>query len=312
MAKEKVAAEATEKKMGLGARFMHWYDSYNGKKAVGMVYSIGASVVIVGALFKILHWPGASQVLMLGMFTEAFLFIIGCLDKPHVDFHWEHVFPQLMGYGTEPEYLKHLETLPRPTLLGAGVENPDGTKTEAQMTTTNAPKPANNVNVGPAPELAEGDMAALRSGISSLSKTATQLSDLSKVAATSTKLGEQMDIAATAAGKFATSAEQLGQKNEQLAESYTAIVNDMQGAAANTRTYSENVAAINGKVANITSVYELQLNAIQSQVDALQKMAASTAEAMKSSSEYEAGAKKLAAQIADLNKVYGNMLNALA
>jgi len=310
MAKEKVAAEATEKKMGLGARFMHWYDSYNGKKAVGMVYSIGASVVIIGALFKILHWPGASSVLMIGMFTEAFLFIIGCLDKPHTDFHWEHVFPQLMGYGTEPEYLKHLESLPRPTLLGAGVENPDGTKTDGQMNTTS--QSSNNVNVGPAPELAENDMAALRSGITSLSKTATQLSDLSKVAATSTKLGEQMDIAATAAGKFAVSAEQLGQKNEQLAESYTTIVNDMQGAAANTRTYSENVAAINGKVANMTSVYELQLNAIQSQVDALQKMAASTAEAMKSSSEYEAGAKKLAAQIADLNKVYGNMLNALA
>ena len=43
MAKEKVAQDATEKKMGLGAKFMHWYDSYNGKKAVGMIYSIGAS-----------------------------------------------------------------------------------------------------------------------------------------------------------------------------------------------------------------------------------------------------------------------------
>ena len=311
MAKEKVAAEATEKKMGFGAKFMHWYDSYSGKKAVGMIYSIGASVVIVGALFKILHWPGASTVLMIGMFTEAFLFIIGCLDKPHVDFHWEHVFPQLMGYGTEPEYLKHLETLPRPTLLGAGVENPDGSKTETQMNTTAQPT-NNNVNVGSAPELAEGDMAALRNGISTLSKTAGQLADLGKVAASSTKLGEQMDMAATAAGKFAVSAEQLGQKNEQLAESYTTIVNDMQGAASNTRSYSENIAAINGKVASMTSVYELQLNAIQSQVDALQKMAASTAEAMKSSTEYEAGAKKLAAQIADLNKVYGNMLNALA
>ena len=93
---------ATEKQ-GFGAKFFHWYESYQGKSIVNIVYSVGASVVIIGALFKILHWPGASQVLMLGMFTEAFLFLIGTLDHPHPEFHWENVFPQLLEYGTKPE-----------------------------------------------------------------------------------------------------------------------------------------------------------------------------------------------------------------
>ena len=93
-------------KMGAWAKFMLWYDSYQGKKVVGMVYSIGAAVVIVGALFKIMHWPGASTVLVSGMVTEALLFMIGCLDKPHAEFHWHEVFPQLLGYGTDPELLK--------------------------------------------------------------------------------------------------------------------------------------------------------------------------------------------------------------
>lgn len=322
MAKEKVAQDATVK-MGFGAKFMHWYDSYNGKKAVGMIYSIGASVVIIGALFKILHWPGASTVLMIGMFTEAFLFIIGCLDKPHTDFHWEHVFPQLMGYGTEPNYLKELEKMPRPTLLGAGVENPDGTKTENNSFNASNGQGSTVTSVAP---LADDDAAALHKGIAELSKTANQLADLTKVAAASSKLGEQMEIAATATGKFAASADQLSDKNDKLAETYSAIVNDMQGVAANTRSYTEGVAAVNSKLAGMNSVYELQLNALQAQADAIkeqtaqvksmsagmEKMAASTAEALKSSAEYEAGAKKLAAQIADLNKVYGNMLNALA
>ena len=74
-------------KKGGWARFMEWYGSYQGKRAVGMVYSIGAAVVIVGALFKIMHWPGASTVLIAGMCTEALLFMIGCLDKPHPEFH---------------------------------------------------------------------------------------------------------------------------------------------------------------------------------------------------------------------------------
>ena len=96
-----MATENAAKK-GLWARFMHWYESYQGKNIVNIVYSVGASVVIIGALFKILHWEGASQVLMLGMFTEAFLFIIGALDHPHPEFHWENVFPQLLEYGTKP------------------------------------------------------------------------------------------------------------------------------------------------------------------------------------------------------------------
>ena len=80
---------ATEKasNQGFGARFFHWYESYQGKNVVNIVYSVGASVVIIGALFKILHWPGASQVLMVGMFTEAFLFLIGTLEHPHPEFH---------------------------------------------------------------------------------------------------------------------------------------------------------------------------------------------------------------------------------
>jgi len=323
MAKEKVANEPKAKKE---SGFMHWYESYQGKKVVGMVYSVGASVVIIGALFKILHWPGASTVLMIGMFTEAFLFIIGCLDKPHQDFHWEHVFPQLVGYGTEPEYLKELETKPRPTLLGAGVENPDGTATTPTNMTTTQPQGGGNVVPTNAPALADNDVAALHKGIAELSKTANQLADLGKMAAASSKLGEQMEIAAAATGKFAASAGQLNEKNDKLAETYTAIVSEMQGAVANTRNFTESVATVNSKIAGMNSVYELQLNALQAQAEAIkeqtaqvksmsagmEKMAASTAEALKSSAEYEAGAKKLAAQIADLNKVYGNMLNALA
>ena len=111
---------ATEKQ-GFGAKFMHWYGSYKGKDVVNIIYSAGASVVIIGALFKILHWPGASQVLMIGMFTEAFLFLIGTLDHPHPEFHWENVFPQLLEYGTKPELLEEKSKQARPTLLGAGV-----------------------------------------------------------------------------------------------------------------------------------------------------------------------------------------------
>ena len=65
---------STEKtvKQGAWSKFMHWYESYQGKKIVGAVYSLGASVVIVGALFKIMHFPGAGVMLTVGMGIDIF------------------------------------------------------------------------------------------------------------------------------------------------------------------------------------------------------------------------------------------------
>ena len=99
---------------------MTWYESYKGKRVVGMVYSIGAAVVIIGALFKIQHLPGARELLFVGMITEAVLFLIGCLDKPHPTFHWHEVFPQLLGHDANEELVKELKSRPRPTLLCGG------------------------------------------------------------------------------------------------------------------------------------------------------------------------------------------------
>ncbi len=326
--------------------FIRWYESYQGKKVTGIIYSAGASVVIIGALFKIMHFPGAGPVLMTGMITESLLFMIGVLDKPHQDFHWENVFPQVCGYGTEPEYLAELQSRPRPTLLGAGVE-------EGVAPTQTEDKKKANV-----PALTEKDMEALKEGIDGLAKTAVQLQDLGKVAVASNKLGEKMEAAGEklgaavdnagqkmvaasdkmavigdAAAKFVASADVVSKKNEELGAAYGTIVADMQGVVAETKNLHKGVENIGTKLGSLNSVYELQLNALQAQVEAykeqtaqvtaasdqvkamsadVQKMQASINEAVKEHAAYEAAAKKLAQQVADLNKVYGNMLNALA
>ena len=291
------------KKNGLGARFMHWYESYSGKNVVNAVYSIGASVVIVGALFKIMHWPGAGIVLTAGMITEAFLFVIGVLEHPHPEFHWENVFPQLLEHGTNPALLAEKANQPRPTLLGSG-------ETGASQ------KGAS---------LSEQDMNALNEGIKGLAKTASQLSELGKVATAGVKLGEKMEEATEATSKFAATAQTLGAKNDELAATYATIATDMQNVVAGTKTYQQNVENIGAKVSSINSVYELQLVALQAQVDAykaqaakvnamtadVEKMQVTTAEALKNSEAYNEGAKKLASQVANLNQVYGNMLGAL-
>ena len=65
------------------------------KRWMGFLYGWGASIVIIGALFKILHWQGANLMLMVGMFTEAVIFFFSAFEKPHPEFDWDRVYPVL-------------------------------------------------------------------------------------------------------------------------------------------------------------------------------------------------------------------------
>ena len=289
-------------------RLMEWYESYKGKKVVGAVYSLGASVVIIGALFKIMHFPGAGAMLMVGMGVEALLFAIGCLDKPHTEFHWNNVFPQLLGHGADPELLEEMKSRPCPTLMGgAGGENAT-------------------------PALDPKELESLKAGVANLAKTANQLNELATVTTATNNLTAKLDAASQAAEQFAQAGKNVVAKSAELGNTYTQVTEDMQKVVADTKTYENQVVAVSAQLQKLNAVYELQLNALQSQVDAykaqtekvagvttqvetlvanVQTMNTVAAEALKSQEAYAAGAKQLANQVADLNKVYGNMLNAL-
>ena len=303
---------------GFGARFFHWYESYQGKNIVNIVYSAGASVVIIGALFKILHWPGASQVLMVGMFTEAFLFLIGTLEHPHPEFHWENVFPQLLEFGTKPELLEEKSRQPRPTLLGAGVA---GGAAVAATNLTAAPA-GEAVAAAPGakvPSLKDEDVKALKDGIAELAKTATQFAELGKVAQTGVKLGEKLAAAEQAAEVYTSQIAAAGAATEsysaatvELAKKYTEVSSDMQHVAEETKAYKQGVEQVGKSIASLNSVYELQLQAVNAQVEAQKSAAASAKEAAEAQLAFARDTKQLQKQVADLNAIYGNMLSALA
>lgn len=69
--------------------------SDKGQRFFNFAYSIGAAIVIWGALFKILHLPGGSLLLSIGMGTEVLMFILSAFDTPPKTYHWEEVFPVL-------------------------------------------------------------------------------------------------------------------------------------------------------------------------------------------------------------------------
>lgn len=316
MSKENGANNGAEKK-GF-ARFMHWYESYQGKRVVGMVYSIGAAVVIIGALFKIMHFPGAGAVLMVGMITEAILFLIGCLDKPHAEFHWHNVFPQLLEHGTDPALLEEMKSRPKPTLLGGANV---GASASSNATTNTI-----------VPTLSVTEMAELKHGIENLSKTAEQLTELSKVATATTQLTSKLNLAESAVDQFVNAGKEMAVNSANFGVVYAKVADQMQNVVAGTNEYENQVLSVAKQLSNLNAIYELQVNAVQKQVDAVKtqmekvqkvnaqydvlndsvkQMSTLASESLKCQEVYNTNSKLLAQQVADLNKVYGNMLNAL-
>ena len=305
-----MATENAAKK-GFGARFMSWYESYQGKKVVGMVYSLGASVVIVGALFKILHLPGASQMLFAGMLTEALLFAIGCLDRPHPEFHWEEVFPQLVDLHTvSAEEASHVQTIARPNLAAATGGAPAVAAASAASASTPSAK---------APALKDEDFQALKDGIADLAKTASQFSELGKVAQTGVKLNEKLAAAEAATSEYAAKLANAGLATDGLAQAanglsgaYNQVNADMKNVAEETKAFKVGVEQVGKNVAALNSVYELQLQTLNAQVEAQKSATAATKEAAEAQVAFAASTKQLQKQVADLNGIYGSMLNALA
>ena len=62
-----------------------------------MIYGLGAAIVIVGALFKIQHWPYGSEILTLGMIVEALVFTYSAFERQQSDLDWSLVYPELAG-----------------------------------------------------------------------------------------------------------------------------------------------------------------------------------------------------------------------
>lgn len=62
-----------------------------------MIYGLGAAIVIVGALFKIQHWPYGSEILTLGMIVEALVFTYSAFEKQQSELDWSLVYPELAG-----------------------------------------------------------------------------------------------------------------------------------------------------------------------------------------------------------------------
>lgn len=213
----------------------------NGKRFktfMARLYGMGASVVILGALFKILHWNGADYMLIIGLGTEAVIFFFSAWEKPHEEYDWTLVYPELAGMD-DPD----LEKLAVGKTSGISVSQElDNMLSEAKI---------------------DSDLVqSLGDGMRKLSDTAGQLSTTVDAAGATQEYSTQLTSAAKNMESLnALYAVQLENTNAQVN-----IQNDMMEKLGNSVEDSEKLAneinKLTGNIGNLNTVYGNMLSAM--------------------------------------------------
>ncbi len=93
------------------------------QRVMNMAYGLGAAVVIIGALFKLMHWPGASEMLIAGLGTEALIFALSAFEPIHKDLDWSLVYPELAGGEAKRKEVKKENPAEAQGLLSQKLDN---------------------------------------------------------------------------------------------------------------------------------------------------------------------------------------------
>ena len=219
------------------------------KSFMPILYGWGASIVIIGALFKINHWPGAGPMLVAGMGIEALIFFLSAFEPPHVEWDWSLAYPELAGMKTEGEIDPK-----------AGENKADVAKSKDPLT-QQLDKMLEDAKISP--ELIE----RLGNGMQNLADSANSMNNMATATAASDKFATNMDNAADAAGELAGAYRKTADY----------INNDTHMSAA----YSDSLKDATSAVANLANIYKETAKTLStgdvSYVDEMKKMAASLA-----------------------------------
>ena len=263
---------------------MIFAETERGKRIKNLIIGLGAAVVLIGALFKLQHWAGASQFLIVGMTTEAFIFALLGILPPHKDYYWEKMYPELNIAPTEEE------------LERSAVTNGKASVTE-QLDTMLV---ENNVEPEMVKRLGES-LKKLGENISKLSEASTATID--------TEDYSQKAREATAA---------LADMKVAYAHA-TEAANSLAASSTDTKKYHEQVQQVTQNLSQLNAIYELELQDTNNHLKTMNKFYGNLSQAMDNlqdsisdTNSYKSEISKLSKNLSSLNNVYGNMLSAMS
>lgn len=303
-----------------------YLDSNSGRRLFNVVYSVGASVVILGALFKLLHWPFGNQMLMIGMITEALVFLFSAFEKPSKQYKWEEVYPVLAEDDSFIPKVERVQASNQGSNQQAGQSTTQTASSSSaqRQTSKNIPAEANNVSTSNNNIISNSSNAEANTtnnagtpltgnitivggvGGGTPDTTAT-FNAISANAETMPQMAEQIE-------KFAKVAASLS----KISDSLEMIIGNSDGIEGNTQNYVSQIEALNRNIAGLNTIYEVQLKGVSGQINTIEHINAGLDRIKKlydgslvDSSTFKSETEKMAKQLSELNKVYARMLEAM-
>ncbi|MNK01384.1 hypothetical protein D3C87_191820 [compost metagenome] len=192
------------------------------KKVMNFAYGMGAAVVIIGALFKLMHWPGASPMLIIGLGVEALIFGLSAFDPVDKELDWSLVYPELAGGDAKKKDAKKENPAEAQGLLSQKLDN---LLKEAKI---------------------DGDlMASLGNSIKNFESAAKGIAPTVDSISSQKKYSEEMSMAAAQMESLNSlykvqleSASRNAEANSQIADNAAKLKDQMQ-------TMTQNIASLN-------------------------------------------------------------------
>lgn len=274
-----------------------FFETTTGKYVKNFIIGIGASIVLLGALFKLQHWEGASIMLTAGMLTEAFIFALLGILPPHKDYYWERYYPDLDKNPHVDAYKKGVKFVkPEHPLGAAGGGSGSGSgATDAfdkMLEDANINKPA---------------IERLSNNLQQFGSTVEGMKDITNIA--------------SATGNYTQATNDAASALSELKDTYAGAANTMKSfndASESTAQFHSQVQILSKNLGTLNQIYEVELQDANNHLKAMNKFYSnlvSASDAMASSADDAVAAKdeiaKLSRNLGALNNIYGNMLSAM-
>ncbi len=272
------------------------------KTFMAYLYGWGAAVVIVGALFKIMHWPGANAMLIAGMGVEGVIFFLSAFEPPHKEWDWSLVYPELAGMIDEAAINGDVEYDEN----GNPIEKP--MPVSADPLTAKLDKMLEDAHISP--ELID----RLGQGMQNLADSANSMNNMANVTAATDKFVSNMDGVASQAGRLLESMQGAPEAISTLSTIYQETAQSLNGEVS----YVEEMKKMSASLSSINAMYEMQINNASTQMninkefeEKMGTMLANFTNSADGIMKYKEQVDALTRKVAELNNVYGNMLAAM-
>jgi gliding motility-associated protein GldL len=271
---------------------MLFFKTTKGQVVLNFLFSFFAALVIFAAMMKILHWKGADEAIMVGLISEAIVFLVmAFLVPPPEEPHWQRYFPNINEH-PDVEKARTGKFEVTPLSLGSSSGNPALTKLEDML---------RDADITPA------NLGRLGENFKKLGGTVDKMSDITDVVAATGDYTAKTREAATALGT--------------MKDAYLGAASSIQHfnqAADGTKQFHEQVQVLTKNLSSLNTIYELELQDTNNHLKAMNKFYSNLTQASEAMQESVVDAKKTQEQIAllannlgRLNNIYGNMLSAM-